>query len=203
MLYQQQEKTDGQMAMFQPSGSSMLGNGRARSITETETSYEDASEIESGYSTPIKSQILKERTFCSDLTNVPVGAATVPEKRLPKLVRNLRYVSFNLYRRLFALIFIANMVPLIVLLVKTNSIDAIPLSSIATASSANILVAVAIRQDYMVNALFSTCFGLARPMPFWIRRLIAKSYEYGGIHSGMRSFGTFTAASISPSVKPV
>ena len=203
MLYQQQEKTDRQVAMFQPSRSPVLEGGQARSVTETEKSYEDASEIESGNSIPIKSPMPKERTFCSDLTNVPVGAAPIPGKRLPKLVRNLRYISFNLYRRLFALVSIANVVPLIVLLAKTDSIDTIPLSTIATASSANLLVAVAIRQDYMVNALFSTCFALARPMPFWIRRLIAKSYEYGGIHSGMHPTGICTTASIYPSVKPI
>ncbi|KAH6679764.1 hypothetical protein B0J14DRAFT_686978 [Halenospora varia] len=58
------------------------------------------------------------------------------------------------------------------------------LASIANIASANIMVALLIRQDYVVNILFGICWSVPLSTPLRIRRLLAKIYEFGGVHSG-------------------
>jgi hypothetical protein len=100
------------------------------------------------------------------------------------------------YRRLFTIVFAANIVGMLLFLVR--SLTAVkkspddgssrwrrfPLSDVATAAAANILVAILIRQDYVVNALFRACWVVPHSFPLWLRTRVAKVYENGGIHSG-------------------
>lgn len=58
------------------------------------------------------------------------------------------------------------------------------LSYLATVSAANITIAILIRQEYMINALFKYCWIIPKSVPLRIRRVMAKVYEYGGVHSG-------------------
>ncbi|KAF2665574.1 hypothetical protein BT63DRAFT_428536 [Microthyrium microscopicum] len=60
----------------------------------------------------------------------------------------------------------------------------------ASAASANFLVATAIRQEYIINFLFRTCWLIPLSAPLSIRRTFAKAYEYGGVHSGAAVSGT-------------
>lgn len=59
-----------------------------------------------------------------------------------------------------------------------------PLTHFATAASANIMVAILIRQDYIVNACFKFAWLVPITAPLRLRRILAKVYEYGGVHSG-------------------
>lgn len=93
--------------------------------------------------------------------------------------------SSNVYRRLFSVVFILNMVGLGVLLSQNKDwIKSPPLSDFATAASANIMVALLIRQDYVVNACFKMTWLVPLSAPLRLRRALAKVYEYGGVHSG-------------------
>ena len=86
----------------------------------------------------------------------------VPSKRQHRLLRHARHTFLNMYRRLFSLVFVFNMIGLSVLLSRnSNWTLSPPLSEFATVASANILVALLIRQDYVVNA----CFKATRLVP--------------------------------------
>ena len=109
----------------------------------------------------------------------------LPPKRHIKLLRHARHTFFNVYRRLFSLVFVCNIIGLGVLLWRNkNWNESPPLSDFATAASANIMVALLIRQDYVVNACFKAAWLVPLSAPLRLRRVIAKVYEYGGVHSG-------------------
>ncbi|KAK6359511.1 hypothetical protein TWF696_000667 [Orbilia brochopaga] len=110
----------------------------------------------------------------------------LPNKVQPKPVRNLRYIGLIIYRRIFSVIFIANMIPFLLLLIKGTDCP-----TLATACSINLLIAICIRQDNVVNALFRIAGWVPRSWPLWIRKNAAKVYHLGGIHSGCAASATF------------
>lgn len=109
--------------------------------------------------------------------------ADLPRKKHGRFHRNLRYTLFSVYHRLNILVLTANVL-VIVVLVATGQLGRINAQAIGTAAAANILVSVLIRQDLVINLLFA-CFGKCPLwMPLRIRRLAAKIYHLGGVHSG-------------------
>jgi hypothetical protein len=106
-------------------------------------------------------------------------------KRQNWLLRHARHTVFTVYRRLFSIVFILNIIGLGALLTRNDKwLASPPLSNFATAASANIMVALLIRQDYVVNTLFRLCWLVPLSAPLLIRCSLAKIYEYGGVHSG-------------------
>lgn len=105
------------------------------------------------------------------------------EKCHQGVLSQLRFALFTVYRRLFTVIFLANLIPLILLLChhpnRTNGLD-----MLATAASSNFLVAIIIRQDYVVNAIFRTAWLVLWSAPLGTRLWIARCCCYWGIHSG-------------------
>ncbi|KAL5428083.1 hypothetical protein PMIN04_001024 [Paraphaeosphaeria minitans] len=114
----------------------------------------------------------------------------LPAKRQPRIVRLLRHTLFNVYRRLFSIVFIANAVALVVFLVKSSDILHVNIWNLATAASANVFVATAIRQDYVQNILYYMAWLTPQSAPLRVRRVVAKLYENGGVHSGCGIAGT-------------
>lgn len=109
----------------------------------------------------------------------------LPQKRYHRTLRHARHTFLSVYRRLFSLVFIFNMVGLAALLAHNSSwYSSPPLADFATAASANIMVALLIRQDYVVNACFKLAWIVPLSAPLRLRRILAKVYEYGGVHSG-------------------
>jgi hypothetical protein len=109
----------------------------------------------------------------------------LPKKRQHRFLRHARHTFLSVYRRLFSIVFILNMIGLAVLLSRTSDWDSSPpLADFATAASANIMVAILIRQDYVVNACFKFTWVVPLSAPLRLRRMLAKVYEYGGVHSG-------------------
>jgi hypothetical protein len=112
-------------------------------------------------------------------------ATPLPPKRQHRCIRHARHTFINVYRRLFSIVFIFNMIGLAVLLtVNKDWISNPPLSAFATAAAANIMVALLIRQDYVVNALYKMTWLVPLSAPLRLRRILAKVYENGGVHSG-------------------
>jgi hypothetical protein len=110
---------------------------------------------------------------------------TLPQKRQRRFLRHARHTFLNVYRRLFSAVFILNVIGLGILLSHNSSWTTNPpLSAFATAASANIMVALLIRQDYVVNTLFKLTWLIPLSAPLRLRRILAKVYEYGGVHSG-------------------
>lgn len=120
------------------------------------------------------------------ITAPPSNLPKLPVKRERRFFRRLRYTVLAVYQRLFTIAFAANIVGLVVILVKArnNHPSGPPISDFATATAVNVTVALAMRQEYVINALYDICCLTPHSWPLRIRRLIAKLYEFGGVHSG-------------------
>ncbi|KAI1426188.1 acetyl-CoA synthetase-like protein [Xylaria sp. FL1777] len=98
--------------------------------------------------------------------------------------RWLRHRFFSLYRRFFSLIFFANLLAFALVWWKSWDSGSLPLAQFPTAIAVNLLVAVAMRQDHVINFLFWLATRVPTWMPLSIRRQCARVYHIGGIHSG-------------------
>jgi NAD(P)H-flavin reductase len=91
----------------------------------------------------------------------------------------VRYTALNVYRRLFSLAFIGNVIAFIYLMVK----GAAPLD-LVNASAVNLAVCGLCRHPLVVNSLFLTFGSVPRSAPMRLRRLACKIFHLGGVHSG-------------------
>ena len=116
----------------------------------------------------------------------------LPYKRERRIFRRLRHNLLNVYKRLFSIVFIGNMIAFIAELAlhRHSKPFGPPLGNLATAISANILAAILIRQEYVVNALYTICCWTPHWMPLRFRRIVAKLYHFGGVHSGCATSAT-------------
>lgn len=116
----------------------------------------------------------------------PDKLPTLPYKREARIWRMVRHKFLAVYQRLFSVVFLANMVALIALLLKSRHSQPFrpSLSSITTAAASNILAAILIRQENVINTLYDICCKTPTWWPLRVRRMIAKLYHFGGVHSG-------------------
>jgi hypothetical protein len=120
----------------------------------------------------------------------------MPAKQGSKLYRYLRWNFFSVYRRIFTLAFIGNVVALLLVVGQTAASGSRPsYQQCATAVSANLLAAMVVRNEHFVNAIFQLFAIAPAKTPLVLRRLFAKVYSYGGIHSacGVASFFWYIA----------
>lgn len=110
----------------------------------------------------------------------------IPDKTQGKFMRNLRHQVFSLYRRLFGIVFIVNMAILIATLVQGEP-NAMQLGQIVIG---NIFCSVLMRQEHVINAFFAVFTAVPPSWPMAIRRVCARVYGIGGIHSGAAVSGT-------------
>ncbi|PPQ91669.1 hypothetical protein CVT25_012882 [Psilocybe cyanescens] len=108
----------------------------------------------------------------------------IPSKNQGKTIRNLRHQIFTLYRRLFGVVFITNIAVFISVLFKGANAQ-----QIATIVIANLFCAILMRQDYVINAFFNTLCAVPPSWPLAIRRVCARVYHIGGLHSGCATSG--------------
>lgn len=110
----------------------------------------------------------------------------LPTKRHTPLWRRLRHRLVSVYQRLFSIVFIANAIALLVTLVLNR--DHTPfgpsIANVSTAVAANVTCTILIRQEYIINALYDILCWTPLSIPLRVRRIIAKLYHFGGIHSG-------------------
>lgn len=97
-------------------------------------------------------------------------------KKHVKPIRNLRYIFFSVYRRLFGVTFAANM-SVFVALAATNHANT---GKIAYAVMSNFCVSILMRQEYVVNALFAIFTAWPKSTPLTIRRISARIFHIGG-----------------------
>ncbi|KAG5650401.1 hypothetical protein H0H81_012380 [Sphagnurus paluster] len=105
----------------------------------------------------------------------------LPPKEPIRLLRNIRYQIFYIYRRLFGLVFFANFGLVIWVALNFKNVDS---SHIGLITIGNLFGAILMRQDYVVDAFFVVFTSVPRAWPLWIRRLSARVYHLGGLHSG-------------------
>lgn len=118
------------------------------------------------------------------ITDVP---SSVPGKKGPQWYRQLRWNVGSVYRRLFTIVFLANSLVFLVLLVRTSSITH---TACITAVTGNVLASLLFRNEHVVNGLFLV-FTRVTSAPLWLRQQFAMVYAYGGIHSACGVAATF------------
>ncbi|KAL4934674.1 putative NRPS-like enzyme [Aspergillus undulatus] len=116
----------------------------------------------------------------SSLSSLQKEPLPLPEKKHSKPWRGLRHRIFIVYRTLFSLVWLANITMLICFL----TIPTIDRRHISTIAFVNLTVAVLVRQDMVINTLYTLCCSIPKSWPLAIRRRCAKIYHLGGVHSG-------------------
>ena len=182
---------------------------RSATSTASGSSAEDFKELEKGTvaSTLIQHEIGAHENIGSELTLVSRTVQTpppsqdtslklyepsseqmmpLPQKRATPLWRRLRHQLLAVYQRLFSVVLFGNTAAFIALLVLNR--DSRPsgpsLGNVASAVAANVTGAILIRQEYFINALYQVFCWTPLWMPLRIRRIVAKFYHFGGVHSG-------------------
>lgn len=103
---------------------------------------------------------------------------TLPDPKRKRLA-SVRYVILNIYRRLFSIVFLANLATFIAIMTTERK-----LLGFVNATAANLLTCGLARQPLVVNSIFVSVCSIPRSAPMWLRRLAVKVYHYGGVHSG-------------------
>ncbi|KAI4596081.1 hypothetical protein KJ359_006375 [Pestalotiopsis sp. 9143b] len=113
-------------------------------------------------------------------------ATAIPDKKGSRAYRWLRWNFGSVYRRIFAVAFFANLAVLVGLAAAHRTVDESYLTydACATAVSSNLLVSLIVRNEHFVNTIFFLFGHLPKRAPLGVRRVIAKVYSYGGLHSG-------------------
>ncbi|PHH71748.1 hypothetical protein CDD80_5032 [Ophiocordyceps camponoti-rufipedis] len=106
-------------------------------------------------------------------------ARPMDSKRLPQPLRGLRHRVLIVYRRLFSLIWILNLIALGLLLYFSPKLE-----WFAILTAANLVTAVLVRQDIVINLLYSIFCSVPVSAPLWLRSRCASIYHLGGVHSG-------------------
>ncbi|KAI9170688.1 Adenylate-forming reductase [Paramyrothecium foliicola] len=128
----------------------------------------------------------------SEPSNLATPSSKPSESELPlpnkQGIRAYRYLRWNfgsVYRRIFSLVFVGNIVAFFVLLAHSFSgANTFTYQTASIAVSANLLASLLVRNEHVVNAMFVVLGTWPKVLPLWCRRLFAKVYSYGGIHSG-------------------
>jgi hypothetical protein len=105
----------------------------------------------------------------------------MPQLVGPRWVLKLRFGFFTVYRRLFAIVFVANIAAIITLAsrgTETNS------SQAAIGVGSCLFAAVLARFEPLINVVMSAHHLAPLSWPVSMRKRIAKVYSHGGIHSG-------------------
>jgi len=102
------------------------------------------------------------------------------------ILRYSKMTIFGVYRRIFLLVFLVNGFFAYHIFKSEGQSIPNPLISISisTMASTNKLIAILIRQDYILINPFKLSWCTPFSTPLLICRSIAKTYEYGGLHSG-------------------
>lgn len=103
----------------------------------------------------------------------------LPDKRYGQPFRGLFHRILIVYRTLFSLLSLVNIAALVALLLTHADME-----WLATLTAANLVTAVMVRQDLVVNALYTMASSIPKSAPFWLRKRSARVFHLGGVHSG-------------------
>lgn len=135
------------------------------------------------------SQDLEDRVYTID--------TDLPDKRSPKLLRNLRYIVLIMYRRIFTLALLAN-ITIIALYVHWKwTYD---FNKLSLAASVNLLVCTLMRSEIYINCMYGIICRIPLSWPLFIRKHAASVYHFGGLHSGCAIGCTIWLAYLSYSI---
>ncbi|KAK5651721.1 hypothetical protein OQA88_11790 [Cercophora sp. LCS_1] len=122
-----------------------------------------------------------------------LSRAPLPPKQGSRLYRYLRWNFGSVYRRIFCLAFLGNVAAIAYFAIQSflTGVRMLSYQQAGIAVTANILAVILVRNEHLVNALFWVFGTWSNKLPLWARKLVAKVYSYGGIHSGCAVAGTF------------
>jgi hypothetical protein len=111
----------------------------------------------------------------------PTDSTTPPDpgELASPLYAKVRYTIFTIYRRLFSIVFLANFAVFIAVVIKDRT-----LTDYVNAAAANLPGVGLSRQPLVVNLMFKCACAIPSSAPLRLRRLAAKIFHYGGVHSG-------------------
>ncbi|KAK1775166.1 hypothetical protein QBC45DRAFT_480851 [Copromyces sp. CBS 386.78] len=169
--------------------------------TAANTPYASASHASSssGFSDPKKDNektIVRVRQLVPDIDPLEyhgLDSSPLPPKKGNRVYRYLRWNFGSVYRRIFCLAFMGNAAAVLWFIIRSG-IENRPIltyQQTVTAVTANLLMAIVVRNEHIVNAFFWIFGTWAKVLPLWARRLSAKIYSYGGLHSGGAVAATF------------
>lgn len=123
---------------------------------------------------------IASKEYLEELSN----ACPLPDATGPEWWNYLRHDVFSTYRRLFVLVLLANFIALLYCIWMSTEVPGlISNNDAATAVGANLFIGTLMRHEHCVNLLFRVFVAIPRCTPVSLRRLAAKVYSYGGIHS--------------------
>lgn len=108
-----------------------------------------------------------------------VHLISAPPISISPIYGSVRYGFLNVYRRLFSIVFVGNMVDLYLVLSRPRTATAL-----LRAAAANLVICGLARLPYVINGMYIVVCALPRSMPLCVRRMAAKVSHYGGVHSG-------------------
>lgn len=133
-------------------------------------------------------QVFSNKSFTSSTSTLDAEEMhpqdlQLPRKTYGRIYRNLRFTFFEVYHRLSLFVVLSNLV-IIATFAGLHRLLSLDGRLLGTAAAANITASVLIRQDLVINLLFASFGKCPRSFPLRIRRLAAKIYHLGGVHSG-------------------
>ncbi|KAJ5118152.1 uncharacterized protein N7515_010375 [Penicillium bovifimosum] len=96
-----------------------------------------------------------------------------------KRFAHFRYVMFTVYRRLFTVVFCANLACFLYVMIADRKQLAL-----VNATAVNLVACGLARHPMMVNGIYRVVCSIPRSAPLSLRRRVAKAAHYGGVHSG-------------------
>ncbi|KAH0598942.1 hypothetical protein MHUMG1_03056 [Metarhizium humberi] len=142
--------------------------------------YDEEAAIGSDQSTLAEVRSISTSSTLTELEKPKLDISKeIPDKKLPKHLRGFRHRIAIVYRFLFSLIGLLNVGALIALLLVNPGAE-----WLATLTAANLVLAVLVRQDVVINTLYTITCSLPKSAPLWMRKRFAKIYHLGGVHSG-------------------
>ncbi|KAJ5501518.1 Integral membrane protein TmpA, partial [Penicillium expansum] len=114
--------------------------------------------------------------------------ADVEAQRRPRMsFSSIRYLILTIYRRLLSLVYCANSIAFIVVMIRSQH------KLLAFINAAGINVCGLARHPLVVNAIFRSTCCISQSAPFGLRKRAAESYQYGEVHSGCGYTGGLVA----------
>ncbi|KAL6717774.1 hypothetical protein ACLMJK_003859 [Lecanora helva] len=183
-----------------PSSSSLTSSSSSSSslVSSTHKNEEGLTKI----TMPKPLVAVTTRSMADSQESLPEKEYLLPPERGAHKHMLLRYYFFTMYRRLFSIVFIGNLVAIITIFAYRRTLNNLTLSDLATATAANVTASLLMRQDYVINLLFTIACSVPTSMPLFIRRNCAKIFHIGGIHSSAGTAATFwfTALTIAATI---
>lgn len=154
----------------------------AQAVTRPEPSKAFAAQdLEKGQI--IISSKLSDVSDSSATTSVIEPINVLPGKNGIHGQRWLRHRLFILYRRFFTVIILANIAVACLILYRKIEEKRNILPDLATATAANLCMAVLMRSEPVINVLFTVFCSVPTWIPLSIRKHCARIFHIGGIHS--------------------